>query len=100
VFVDLLANGDPHWSITLPPLIGASYDRGNWLATHRESLGIVDCYEQDKALKLAEICTIPFWMKNYPRLLPFLPEIGLKAMPNRVEIDRKSACCAYFCGNK
>ena len=56
MFVDLLAYDDPHWSITLPPLIGASYGRGNWLAMQRERLEIMGGYEQDKALKLAEIC--------------------------------------------
>ncbi len=56
VYVDLLDNGDLYWSITLPSVIVASYGGGTGLATQRECLEIMDCYGQDKALKLAEIC--------------------------------------------
>jgi len=56
VYADLLDNGDLYWSITLPSLIVASYGGGTGLATQRECLEIMDCYGQDKALKLAEIC--------------------------------------------
>ena len=56
VYIDLLDNGDLYWSITLPSLIVASYGGGTGLATQRECLEIMDCYGQDKALKLAEIC--------------------------------------------
>jgi len=56
VYVDLLENGDLYWSITLPSVIVASYGGGTGLATQRECLEIMDCYGQDKALKLAEIC--------------------------------------------
>jgi hydroxymethylglutaryl-CoA reductase (NADPH) len=56
VYVDLLDNGDLYWSITLPSVIVASYGGGTGLATQRECLEIMDCYGDDKALKLAEIC--------------------------------------------
>jgi hydroxymethylglutaryl-CoA reductase (NADPH) len=56
VYVDLLDNGDLYWSITLPSVIVASYGGGTGLATQRECLELMDCYGQDKALKLAEVC--------------------------------------------
>ena len=56
VYVDLADNGDLYWSITLPSVIVATYGGGTGLATQRECLEILDCYGQDKALKLAEIC--------------------------------------------
>lgn len=55
-YVDINENGDLYWSITLPSLIVATYGGGTGLATQRECLEIMDCYGQDKVLKLAEIC--------------------------------------------
>jgi hydroxymethylglutaryl-CoA reductase (NADPH) len=47
--------GDYHFSITFPALIMATYGGGTALPTQRECLEIMDCFGQDKALKLAEI---------------------------------------------
>lgn len=55
-YTDISENGDLYWSITLPSLIVATYGGGTGLATQRECLEIMDCYGNDKALKLAEIC--------------------------------------------
>lgn len=56
VYVDVNADGDLYWSITLPSVIVASYGGGTGLATQRECLEIMDCYGKNKVLKLAEIC--------------------------------------------
>lgn len=54
-FVELLANGDYYWSITLPSLIVATYGGGTGLATQRECLELLGCYGKGKVEKLAEI---------------------------------------------
>lgn len=56
VYVDINAQGDLYWSITLPSLIVATYGGGTGLATQRECLELLDCYGTGKVNKLAEIC--------------------------------------------
>jgi len=56
VYSDLYENGDLYWSITLPSVIVATYGGGTGLGSQRECLEMMDCYGQDKVLKLAEIC--------------------------------------------
>jgi len=56
VYSDLMENGDLYWSITLPSVIVATYGGGTGLGSQRECLEMMDCYGQDRALKLAEIC--------------------------------------------
>ncbi len=51
----MLDNGDYYWSVTLPPLIVATYGGGTGLATQRECLEMLGCYGSGGA-KLAEIC--------------------------------------------
>lgn len=55
-FVELLANGDYYWSITIPSLIVATYGGGTGLATQRECLELLGCYGAGKVSRFAEIC--------------------------------------------
>ena len=48
-------DGDHYFSITLPSIIMASYGGGTNLPTQSECLKMMDCFGQDKALKLCEI---------------------------------------------
>jgi hydroxymethylglutaryl-CoA reductase (NADPH) len=47
--------GDFYFSITIPALIVATHGGGTGLATQRECLELMDCYDKGKAKKLAEI---------------------------------------------
>lgn len=55
LYSELLDNGDYYFSVTIPSLIVATYGGGTGLPTQRECLQSMDCYGNDKALKLAEI---------------------------------------------
>jgi len=55
-FVELKADGDYYWSITIPSLIVATYGGGTGLPTQRECLELLGCYGKGKVEKFAEIC--------------------------------------------
>jgi hydroxymethylglutaryl-CoA reductase (NADPH) len=50
-----MSNGDYYFSVTIPSLIVATYGGGTGLPTQRECLELLDCYGNDKVMKLAEI---------------------------------------------
>jgi len=55
VYQRMTREGDHYFSITLPSIIMASYGGGTNLPTQRECLEMMDCFGQDRALKLCEI---------------------------------------------
>lgn len=55
VYVELKANGDYYFSVTIPSLIVATYGGGTGLPTQRECLEMMGCYGAGKVNKLAEI---------------------------------------------
>lgn len=57
VYVELKANGDYYFSVTIPSLIVATYGGGTGLPTQRECLEMMGCYGAGKVNKLAEIVT-------------------------------------------
>jgi hydroxymethylglutaryl-CoA reductase (NADPH) len=56
-YMDLTADGDLYFGVTLPSLIVATYGGGTGLATQRECLEVLDCYGSGKVRKFAEIVT-------------------------------------------
>jgi hydroxymethylglutaryl-CoA reductase (NADPH) len=55
IYSELTREGDLYISLTLPSLIVATYGGGTGLPTQRECLELLDCYDNGKADKLAEI---------------------------------------------
>ncbi|MDP2623110.1 MAG: hydroxymethylglutaryl-CoA reductase, partial [Actinomycetota bacterium] len=55
-YLQLLANDDLYWSMTLPALIVATHGGGTALVTQHECLELLGCAGTGKVEKFAEIC--------------------------------------------